>query len=102
MSVFWQQLETKMRQNTELDVNLDCTHIILGILPFKEKLHAINHCIIYAKVFIHKERNKGVIPNLKNFIMYYNHILMVEKDNYVMRGLLNDFKRIFCQLYEKL
>ena len=53
-------------------MNIDCISVILGIVPHKENIYCINHCIVYTKYFIHKDRKKMVKPDtcITKFVKY--------------------------------
>ena len=53
-------------------INIYYISVVLGIVPHKENMQCINHCILYANHFIHKVRKKIVKPNITKFVRYYS------------------------------
>ena len=102
VKTFWKDLENLFNQMPNFEIEISCTQVMLGFVPYTEKNKCINHCIMYAKYFIHKERRKQVKPLYTVFRNYYKHILVIEKENYVIKGNCQLFKNIFNQLLDAI
>ena len=95
---FWKQIEVKFKDLNilENDCIITPTDIILG--KYKQvKYDTLNHAIMYAKYYIHTHYILNINVNATNFINYYKHILLIEKQRYTERNEPETFNKRFKQ-----
>ena len=88
--------------NTNL-ANLALSDVIFG--KYKEvKNDCLNHMLLYAKYFIHKQYIQNTQLYFANFTHYYTPILDIEKQRYTEKGQLKKFQLRFknCAILEML
>ena len=76
--------------------------IMLGIIPCDESSHALNHCLIYGKFFIHTCRKKNTSPDFSHFKFFYKRVLKAEKQRICTLNKNWLFEKVFQTLYETL
>ena len=78
--------------------------MIFGITTDTKKYDIINHCILYAKQYIHRQFVTGKTLNTNNFIQHYKYILLIERERYITKGQLNKFEARFgkCRFAENI
>ena len=97
---FWQKVEEWFKKiSPDYNVILNCENVLLGIIPYTFKSHSLNHCVMYCKLFIHRERLNTCEPNFKTFLNFYKHVLDIEKDLYTIRNAKNIFDKSFGTMY---
>ena len=102
--IFWENLEDWMNSNifTQNQIKLTALSVIIGDPTHLKTGHMLNHCLIYAKYFIHRQRQINKRPELRSFIPFYTIVLQTEKERYCMTGKLKQFSKIFGKISEKL
>ena len=97
---FWCKTEKWLTDiNQDFKITLNCANVLLGILPYTFRSHSINHCILYAKLFIHLEKMNDKVPIFKHFLNFYKYEIEVEKELYIMRNEKNIFDKTFGKMY---
>jgi hypothetical protein len=63
----------------------------------------LNHIIMYAKYFIHRQFVASKKLSINNFMNYYKQILYTEKERYVEKNQMNVFNNRFgnCTLLDE-
>ena len=56
---FWEDIQKNIFEKCN-SITVNCENVILGIVPYNIRIHSINHCIMYGKYFIHKERKRNL------------------------------------------
>ena len=97
---FWLHLSNLLVDILSLYVNsITCNNSIFGILPYTIGNHAVNHCILYGKYFIHIKHCTKKIPNFADFKKYYAEVLSIERELYVSKNDLKTFHTLFDRIY---
>ena len=99
---FWKEVEKHVNQMPHFEIEITCTQALMGFVPYTEKNKCLNHCVMYAKYFIHRERRKQTKPLYTVFRNYYLHMLIIEKENCVMKGRSQFFKDTFKYLLDAI
>jgi len=99
---FWNSIMQWLNNNTNLSVSLLCENVLLGVIPFKQSNHAVNHCLLYAKYFIHMEKANDKCPSLFNFLAYYKSKLVIERESYVVQDKVCAFSKSLGVIYDIL
>ena len=60
----------------------------------------LNHAILYAKFYIHKQYIQGKTVAFENYRYFYNFVLECEKQRYTMKNKIDSFNKRFkkCNL----
>ena len=89
-------------QHQIYDGDLTSLHVILGITPYKIIPHAVNHMILLAKYYVHiqKSSKKNILYN--NFLNYYRHVLLLEREIYCLNNNLNVFNAVFNKMFQEV
>ena len=92
---FWEQLKLKFSEyNIEKAWPITANDIIFG--KYKHaKYDRLNHAIIYAKYYIHRQFVSDKHLSVNNFFYYYKNILEVEKQRYIGKDQESVFKTRF-------
>jgi len=97
---FWNSITQWLNNNTNLSLPLLCETVLLGIVPFKQSNYAVNHCLLYAKYFIHKEKANDKCPSFLSFLTYYKRKLVIERESYVAQDKLSTFTKSLGVIYD--
>ena len=99
---FWTQVQEFLSQMLGKPYLLSDTEVILGHIPCIAKFESLNHCLIYAKYYIHNSRHNETRLSINRFKDFYYHILRIEKEHYTMTNRLDIYNNIFGKLYKTL
>ena len=102
---FWASLNIWLNHNNISNPQqsiIEAKIIILGIIPSAERSHALNHCLIYGKFFIHTCRKKNTTPTLPHFKLFYKRVLQAEKERLWALNKNWLFRELFQKLYDNL
>ena len=77
---------------------LEAMNMLFGIVPYAIGNHAINHCLMYCRYFIHLEVRNNNCPKFHKFIEYYKQKLNIEKETYIVRNEFALFSKLFGKL----
>ena len=95
MHSFWQLLKHEFaRYNIDTTLQISEQDILFGRY-IQAKNDLFNHAIMHAKYYIHKQFVNDKKFSMKNFLDYYKHILVIEKERYTARNQLKEYKRRF-------
>ena len=102
--IFWEDLEDWMNSNIFMHnpIKLNAATVLIGDPTHLKTGHMLNHCLVYAKYFIHRQRQINKCPELRSSIPFYNTVLQTEKERYCMTGKLKLFSNIFGRMSEEL
>ena len=87
------------KNNTGQNIEMNCSSVLLGLIPYTQSNHSMNHCIMYCKYFIHLERQKKTVPTLKNYLNFYKYVLNIEKELFTLRKERNLFEKYFAKMH---
>ena len=97
--LFWLGIEDLIRPILFTYVaRLDIVNILFGIIPYTFGNHSLNHCLTYCRYFIHLETIHGKRPSVTNFKQYYNKILKLEKEMYLVKNEQIVFSKLFDRI----
>ena len=92
---FWQQLKHEfVRHNIDTSLQISEQDILFGRY-IQAKYDLFNHAVMHAKYYIHKQFINDKRLSIKNFLDYYKHVLIIEKERYTARDQLKEYKRRF-------
>ena len=95
MRSFWQQLKHEfVRHNIDTSLQISEQDILFGRY-IQAKYDLFNHAVMHAKYYIHKQFINDKRLSIKNFLDYYKHVLIIEKERYTARDQLKEYKRRF-------
>ena len=95
MQTFWTDLETKFEQADIANPCLLSKEDILFGRYKSIKYDMLNHAIMYAKFFLHKQYIKNKNPRVDYFMNFYKYILLVEREKYTEKYQLQTFFQRF-------
>ena len=96
---FWENIDNWIRPlSFPYTAKLEAMNMLFGIVPYAIGNHAINHCLMYCRYFIHLEVRNNNCPKFHKFIEYYKQKLNIEKETYIVRNEFALFSKLFGKL----
>jgi hypothetical protein len=102
VKIFWNRLAQWLNHDANFPVSFTSDSILLGITPYKQSNHVLNHCLLYAKFFIHREKMADNKLSLPKFLHYYKRKLAIERESYILQDKLPVFNKVFGPVYNIL
>ena len=93
----WQKLCTWYNSSHEGMIALSTKDIIFGVIENRIP-RALNFSILHLKWFIHVKKLKAEVATLKEFLFYFNSVLVVEKCLAVQKHDLVNFEKDFGKI----
>ena len=102
IQAFWNEVYDMVNNICKYPLaNLTINNILFGL--YNGTIYdTVNHVIIYAKYFIHKQKIQKNKLYFKHFISFYKIILNTEKERYTMLDNLPTFHKRFDILLENI
>ena len=103
IQTFWQNIYNMLIQNLEekLLVPLSMEVVLFG--KYRGiKYDILNHAVLYAKYFIHKQKVQQKHVLFNQFFTYYKRILDIEKERYIFLDRRDAFDKRFGTLVKAL
>ena len=89
---FWLEFKTFLTACLDNTISLTTIEIIFG--KFGLKYTAVNFCILYAKWYIHLNKDKDLI-SFQSFKSYLRNIFIIEKQIYTNKNKNETFSRLY-------
>ena len=100
---FWYKFETWYVASFDdlKELKLSITDVLFGKHK-NARYDTLNHALLYAKYFIHKQFIQNTKIHFENFKHYYNFVLKYEKQRYIGNDCLKAFEKRFkrCKLLD--
>merc|ERR1712074_96221 len=89
---FWLEFKTFLTACLDNTISLTTIEIIFG--KFGLKYTAVNFCILYAKWYIHLNKDKDLI-SFQSFKSYLRNIFIIEKQIYTNKNKNETFSKLY-------
>ena len=103
IKTFWHRFEQWYSENFNSEyIILSIEDVIFGKYNGCDN-DCLNHAILYAKFYIHKQYILGKIVAFENYICFYKFVLECEKQRYTMKNKIDTFRKRFkkCKLLSR-
>ncbi len=94
---FWEKLTHEFTKHDIDNTQRISDEDILFGRYIQAKYDLFNHAVMYAKYYIHKQFVADKPLSIRNFMEYYKHVLLIERERYVAKDRLEEFNRRFAR-----
>ena len=104
IKTFWCRFEQWYFENFNTEnIHLSLEDVIFGKYNGCDN-ECLNHALLYAKFYIHKQYILGKTVAFENYQSFYNFVLECEKQRYIMNNKIDTFNKKFikCKLLSRI